>query len=255
MRKTSAAGNVSGEFENYVEGVTAGTTIDAQWGNDVQRDLIAIQEEALVPEADGADAHLLKALQRIAIERQYSVGDVFEYAVFRDPGSWDINDPDSYFPAICLNDIDGSASFSGDDWPWLITKLRAEPLRYGPGTGSEATGFSGSVSGSVFTLDAGTENDELLTHLASWQSDFGTYTNWLNLTISGVEYPITDVDSGARTITVSGSPPAGPQSGSFYPHRVAGDTTVFRLHEVPLTVGGAPDGSLFRYIHGGRYLG
>lgn len=255
MRKTTGADNVSGEFENYVDGVTPGTVITAQWGNDVQSDLIAIQTEAGVPEGAGSLGYVMRALRRLNREWSMGVGDTFQAGYLSDPVSWDIDNPETYFPAICLNGIDGSESFSGTDWPDLITALRAVKLVYAVGKAGEISDFPGTVSGSTITLDDTAGNNALLTHLAAWQTAFGTYTDWLNATISGVEYAITNVNAATRVITVSGSPPTGSQDTSIYPHRVAGNTDVFRLHEIEQDVSGAPESNLYTYIHGGRYAG
>jgi hypothetical protein len=55
------------------------------------------------------------------------------------------------------------------------------------------------------------------------------YTNGRSINIAGVDYAITAVNGGARTITVSGSPAAGSQTVLFFPHRIAGSTTTARL--------------------------
>ena len=134
------------------------------------------------------------------------------------------------FPYLCMTNFSGSKALAVANYEDLVPHLRAQTLVYLEGQAGEATSFSGSVAGSVLTLDNNTANNDLLAMLAEWQADFGTYTNWATVDIDGTTYAITAVDASARTVTVTGSPSTGTQSATFYPHRIAGSATVARVH-------------------------
>jgi hypothetical protein len=57
------------------------------------------------------------------------------------------------------------------------------------------------------------------------------------VTISAVDYTITAVDAAARTITTSVAPPAGAQTLTVFPYRIAGDANSARFLRIAGFVG------------------
>jgi hypothetical protein len=94
---------------------------------------------------------------------------------------------------------------------------------------NSTTDFTGTVAGSVITLATTTAGDKWLAALAEEQAVHGSYTAWLCINIAGTDYVITNVNAGARTITVTGTPTSGSQTAIVYPYRIAGSTTTARL--------------------------
>lgn len=80
MRKTSAPGNINGRFIDYdPQTQTSGTTINSQWLNDVQDDLIAVQEAAGIPEGPGSEGKLRDAIQALIAAGNVDKLDGYDY--------------------------------------------------------------------------------------------------------------------------------------------------------------------------------
>lgn len=150
------------------------------------------------------------------------------------------------FPAVRIDD--GDHDISAANWPELVPALRAEQMSV-----IGVSSFTGTVSGSTITLATSTAGDALLADLVEDAKVHGgdveteNYTNGRSINIAGVDYAITAVNGGARTITVSGSPAAGSQTVLFFPHRIAGSTTTARLFRVSgrsIVAQGDADGTL-----------
>lgn len=235
MRKINSPGNVSNLFVDYDPiNNPLGTVYSADWGNDVQTDLIEIQEFAGLPEAAGASANVLKSIIKIAKEQGKEIGEHFFLDSYKAPAEFDPTDTDTaqlYFPSLCLSTIDIQTTISTTNWALLVPHLRALKLTYLEELTGEVSAFACGVSGSTVTLDNTTANNKLLLALAKWVLSHGSYTNWITLTIGGTEYPITNINTTTRAITVTGSP-ASSSTVEFYPHRIAASTTTARVFAV-----------------------
>lgn len=135
------------------------------------------------------------------------------------------------FPYLCMTNFSGSKALALANYEDLVPHLRAQTLVYLEGQAGEATSFSGSVAGSVLTLDDNAANNAIIAALEEDRLAFGgSFTDWRTVDINTVTFAITAIDVGTRTITVTGTPSAGSQEAQFYPHRIAGSTTTARVH-------------------------
>ena len=230
MRATSSPGSVGNEFNDYDPSTNPDASIiEAQWANDVQGDLIAIQEEAGLDEAAYTSAHVLKAIQKIAKELSKYVGELFFLDEVKDANAYDSGaDIEEYFPAICLSSIAGSQVLDVAVWPLLVPHLRAKLLKYQAGKGTEVDNWSVTVSGSDITFPNIAAANAMLAALAEDQLFHGSYSNWRTVNIDGTDYAISGINLGTRVVTVTGSPTTGSQTARFYTHRIAGSTTTAR---------------------------
>lgn len=134
-------------------------------------------------------------------------------------------------PRFCLTNFEGSASVDVANVPDYVPWLRAQQAIYLEGQTGETSQFSGTVAGSVFTLDDNTANNALFAALVEDQAAFGTFTGWRTFDIDGTTFAMTAL-TAPRSITVTGSPSTGTQNAIFYPHRIAGSTTTARVHSL-----------------------
>ena len=132
-------------------------------------------------------------------------------------------------PRFCLTNFANSTSVDVANYPDYVPWLRSQTAVYLEGQGGEVSQFAGTVAGSVITLDDNTANNAILASLNEDQLAFGSFTDWRTVDVDGTTFAITALDTGARTITVTGSPSTGTQNSVFYPHRIAGSTTTARL--------------------------
>lgn len=137
--------------------------------------------------------------------------------------------PTEAFPFFCLTNFEDSTSVSDANYPDYVSWLRAQTAAYRDGFVDQVSSYSGSVTGSVLTLDNNTANNAILAALNEDQLAFGTFSSWRTVDIDGTTFAITALNTTARTITVTGSPSTGTQNATFYPHRIAGSTTTARL--------------------------
>lgn len=248
MRKISAPGNVSGTFVDYDASTNPdGTQISAQWLNDVQAELIAVQTDQSIAEAAGSNGYILAAIKGIAIQLSKQVGEIFHLNSVKDPAEFDKDDPESFFPALCLSSIEDYTDISISNWPDLVTNLRARVLTYMEGKSGAKSSFdvtAWAVTSSIATLtlaDTDAEN-AILAALSEDNLVHGSFSNWRSITlgsaignISAGEYAITDVDTTTRTVKFIASISDG--SGSvtanimFYLNRIPGSTTTVRVYE------------------------
>ena len=183
------------------------------------------------------------------------VGELFAVAGnIKASAQFDDSAPTSAFFGLCLDDIDDDEVHDIDaaNYPDLVTWARAQKLKYLEGQTGEAESFAGSASGSVITLTDTTANNAVLSALYEDALAHGgglevaSYTNWLSVTWDGTEYPITAINTTARTITVTGTPTAGAGDASFYPHRIPASATTARLFSMQgRSLTGAGMSSLF----------
>lgn len=249
MRKIAGVGHVGNEFADYdaISNPT-GTVITAQWMNDAQRELMGIQDELSIAEADGSNKYILSAIKGLIIRHSKRVGELFWLDELEAPAEFDKDDPESFFPAVCLSSIETKSDISATNYASLVTHLRAKRATYLHGkTGAkyafDVTNWAISSNVATLTFANATAENKLLAALAEENLVHGGYTNWMTVTLGAAigditagDYAITGISTVARTITFAFT--AGDNSGAgtftvnFYPHRIAGSTTTARLFEV-----------------------
>jgi hypothetical protein len=150
------------------------------------------------------------------------------------------------FPAFPRN---VNQDISITNWPLIVPEARSKAISV-----LGVTNHAVTVAGSIITFPVAASTTALLQLFIN----DGIVTNYMNggeianftggavynvagtqrcVTIGGVDYTITAVDAVARTITVSVAPPAGAQSLSVYPYRVAGNANVARFLRIAGFVG------------------
>jgi hypothetical protein len=183
------------------------------------------------------------------------VGEIKEFAYKK------ITSPTENLPYLAIWDSDHDVDVA--HWPLLVPELRAQTLEVF-GSSALVTSWSGTVAGSVFTgpaagTNAGDAWTNLLNALAEEELVQGTYSNWRCVNIAGVDYAISNVNSGSRTITVTGTPASGTQTLIVYPFRISGSTTTARVFKDAGRATMTPDGTVFiahfrRRDHGQGHL-
>jgi hypothetical protein len=253
MRKINSLGSVANAFVDYDANTNPqGTVINAAFMNDVQNELIGIQLDASVAEAPGTDYQILKLIKFNAIKYSKNIGEYFWLEENKNPSAFSLSTPDDFFPAINLSKINVNLDITTTNYPLLVPYLRALKLRYLDGTGSEVTSWSATVSGSVVTMPNTTSSLSIIFALQEDAIVHGSYTNWRTLTINGVEYPITNVNSSTREITVTGTPTSGTQTVEFYQYRIPSSTTSARLFQLKGRSFISPNDSSGRHQNGLR---
>jgi hypothetical protein len=259
MRKIAGPGHVSNEFVDYDEITNPdGTVITAQWANDVQRELIGIQDELSIDEADGSNKYVLAAIIGLSIKHGKQLGELFFLSDYKAVAEFDKDSPEDFFPAVCLSTIEGKEDISATNYPTLVPELRARPAYYERGKTGEkyqfdVTGWAIVSNVATLTFANTTAENEILSALSADNVVNGGYSDWQTITLAAAigdiaagDYNITDVDAVSRTISFaytdsdnSGSVTA---TVSFYRHRIAGSTTTARLFQISedalMSVGG-----------------
>lgn len=150
------------------------------------------------------------------------------------------------FPALPRN-VNNDADIA--NWPLLVPKARSKSISV-----LGVTDHAVTVAGNVITFGISAATNALLNlivqdAIVTNYINGGEIANFLGgatyavaaaqrtVTISAVDYTITGVDTVARTITVSVNPPAGAQSLSVFPYRVAGNSNVARFLRIAGFVG------------------
>ena len=253
MRKIDGPGNVSNEFVDYDPiSNPQGTVVTADFMNDVQNELIEIQDDAGVAEAPGTDAQILKLIKFNAIKYSKNIGEYFWLEENKNPSEFVLATPDNFFPAINLSKININSDITTANYPLLVPYLRALKLKYLDGTGSEVTSWTATVSGSNITMPTSTSSDAILASLAEDVLVHGGYTNFRSITVAGTEFPITNINTATRVITVTGTPSAGSQTVEFFNYRITGSSTSARLFEVKADSLISPNDSSGRHQNGLR---
>ena len=233
MRRTNSPGSVGNTFVDYDPiSNPQGTVVSANFMNDVQNELIGIQLDASVAEAPGTDYQILKLIKFNAIKYSKNIGEYFWLEENKNPSAFVLATPDNFFPAINLSKINISSDITTANYPLLVPYLRALKVKYLDGTGSEVNSWTATVSGSNITMPTSTSSDSILASLAEDVLVHGSYTNYRSITVAGTEFPITNINTVTRVITVTGTPSAGSQTVEFFNYRITGSSTSARLFEV-----------------------
>jgi hypothetical protein len=253
MRKIDGPGNVLNAFVDY-DAISnpQGTVVTADFMNDVQDELIAIQTDASVAESAGSNAQILKLIKFNAIKYSKNIGEFFYIEDNKSPSAFVIATPDNFFPAINLSKININLDISTTNYPLLVPYLRALKVKYLDGTSGEVTSWTATVSGSNITMPTSTDSDAILSSLAEDVLVHGGYTNYRSITVAGTEFPITNINTSTRVITVTGTPSAGSQTVEFFNYRITGSSTTARLFEVKGRGFIAPNDSSGRHQNGLR---
>ncbi len=248
MRKIDGPGAVGNAFVDY-DAVTNpnGTVYTADYGNDVQDELIGIQDEFSIAEAAGTNKYVLASIIGLAKKYGKALGEMFYLDSVKTPVEFDKDNPETFFPGLCLDTIDTSTDISATNWPDLVTHLRAKGLTYNEGISGQKSAFDvtdWAIVSNVATLTFAntTAENAILDALSEDNLVHGSYSNWRSITLSGAigdisagEYALTDVDPLTRKVSFGFV--AGDNSGSgtftanFYTNRVAGSSTTARVYE------------------------
>jgi hypothetical protein len=233
MRKIDGPFNVANRFEDQdPTNNPNGTVITAQWTNDIQDELINLQAYGGFSEAAGAQSQILKTIRKISREESRLVGEPFYLLEHKPPAIFDPNNIDAYFPAICLDSINGNLTLDVANYPDLVPWLRLRRAIFGAGTGSEASEITVTVSGSTVTFPNTALGNAMILALAEDNLFVGSFTNYRTLNVAGADFPIAgSINPIARTLVVTGTPASGSQTAIIYTNRITGSTTTARLYK------------------------
>ena len=209
MQRTTAPNSSGGLHVDKIPGSVVGTTGIALDRNNLQEEIVNTILEGGLSLAV-AQTQLKQAIAAMI----YPIGRRIEMMVPLTPGA--------FMPVVRIDDADHDIDTT--HYAALVNALRAIKLQV-----NGTTDFTGTVAGSVITLATTTAGDKWLAALAEEQAVHGSYSGWLCINIAGTDYVITNVNAGARTITVTGTPTSGSQTAIIYPYRIAGSSTTARL--------------------------
>lgn len=248
MRKIAGPGAVGGTFVDY-DAITNpnGTVYTADYGNDVQDELIFIQDEAGVAEAAGTNGYVFSSMIKHIQDYSKPIGELYFLDSLKTATAFDKDDLTAYFNGICLDAIEDYTDISSTNWPDLVTHLRAKALTYNEGiTGSKSafdvTDWDITSNVATLTFANTTAENAILAALLEDNLVHGGYTNWRSITlpstigdITAGEYAITAIDATLRTVkfafVASNNSGSGAFTANFYTNRVPGSSTTARLYE------------------------
>lgn len=241
MKRTTAPNSASGLFQDEIVGVQAGTDIVAEDGNNVQEEICHPIELAGIT-LDGTDQYQLeKAIISLGTPLGFDIFSSVEQTPVPYAAARSSTNPSypRYLPIISRA---ADADITTSQAPLLVPFMRAIKLKI-MGT----TDFTATVSGSVLTFASTTTNDAFLKAIsedalvqrwfssgqsATYAGSGADFSNGRCINVAGSDFAITAINTGSRTITVSGSPTTGSQTVILYPARIAGSTTSIRLHRL-----------------------
>lgn len=126
------------------------------------------------------------------------------------------------FPWFCMSLPDQTLTTANYDSAF-IDEMRSRKVIYDE-FNTAVSSFSGSWSGSNFTLDNNAANVAMIAELyEDWLFAGSPTSGWRILVSGGSEYNITNIVTSTRKITVSGSPSG--TSIEIYLNRILGSTT------------------------------
>lgn len=223
MRKIAGPGHVSNEWADYDPNTNPlGTVFTADFGNDVQNELVGIQAEMGIAEAAGTNKYVLASIIGLAKSYGKEVGELFFLPDEKAVAAFDKDDPDAFFPAVRLDDA--TKTLAAANYPLLVPFLRGLKAKAGG-----VTDFSVSVSGSNVTFPNDMAGLAMIAALAEDKEFHGSFTDYRAINVNGTDYPIAGITAGSRIVTVTGTPTTGAQTGIIYPYRISGSTTTARL--------------------------
>lgn len=243
MHRTTGAGNVSGAFVDEVPGVSQGTTVEEDWLNTVQEELVESVETAGLTLNSAQEDQLAEAIQKLIAERGKQLGELFFLDSYVAPSAWDRANPEDYFAGVCLTGDDKTLSEA--NWPDLVPHLLARKLTYNEGKGGaksayDVTNWAVATNEATLTFADQAAETAVLAALAEDNLVHGSYTDWRTVTLPSAignipagTYALTDVDPAARTVqfSVTAADGSGAVSATaeFHPYRIAGSSTTARI--------------------------
>jgi len=213
MKRTTAPNSVGGLHVDKVPGVTIGTTGIAEDRNNLQEEICNVVEGAGLTLSGADDEQLKKAIAALI----YAPASYWEFAVEQTLSVLK--------PLLRIDDADHDIAVA--NWPDLVAALRAHKLRV-----SSEDSWAVTIASGVVTFANDTPENRLLAALAEEVLVHGSYTSWLALNLGGTDYVITNVNAGARTVTVAAPPGDGGYTAIVYPYRIAGSATTARLRRM-----------------------
>lgn len=179
-----------------------------------------------------------------SIEYGKQIGEYVYLNKYKAPSALDEENPGAYFPAFCLNTIDGYEDISEANWPLFVDPLRELMLTYMEGTASEVSDFpvtDWDITSDVATLtfDSTDAADAILEGLHEDYMYGGvhraiTLPSDIGDIVAG-EYQITDIDVSTNTLTfdyvADDNSGTDTWTANFYSNRVIGSTTTARLYQ------------------------
>ena len=212
------------------------------------------------------DSHAVRFDQAASIKTIIEYGTplgqyIYMPGAVKQPAAYDSADPDTYWPAVCLDDINISKEITETNFPKLPSFLRDIAVTYQDYDGGaqkyqfDVTDYVVSSGTATLTFADTDAENSMLESITEDNLVHGSFTDWITITlpgdignISAGDYAITDVDEASRTISFSTS--ASDSSGSvtavteIRPHRIPGSSTSARLFQVTSrTVASAGDGA------------
>jgi hypothetical protein len=178
------------------------------------------------------------------IEKRFPLGGTFSQLHYQAPAAWDEDNPDLYFPALCLTNIDLYTDISATNWGTAaINYLRELKVAFKEGMAGALTIFgvtAWAIVSNVATLTFTNDADHIaaLSALLEDEVAYGSYLRTVTVPstigdITAGTYTLTNINSGARTIsfafTHTNSSGSGTFSVDFYANRIAGSDTTARV--------------------------
>jgi len=247
MNKTTAPGSSGGQFvDDNPGGGVVGTLIIAADQNAHQDEVYnAIVGLGGTPSA-GDLAQLYKYIVKGIKEKGAEVLDIIASAGnAKAPVAFNGATPDTYFPRLCLTNIDSYVDVSATNWPDMVPALRDVKMIFKEGLAGEISApvvTNWAIDSNVATLTFTNNADHItfLSALAEDQTVHGSFTNWRTITLASAigpitagTYAITAISPSARTVSFAYTAANGGAAGSwtveFYTHRIAGSTTTARV--------------------------
>ena len=259
MKRTTAPGAVAGSYvDDNPSGGIVGTLIIATDKNTTQEEICAVVEGAGITLSSGDDAQLWKAIRKKIKETSKEIGELYFLQEEKAPVAYSAGAVDSYFPGLCLTNIDSYVDIDEANYPDLVPWLRARQLIYLEGlTGEQSdldvTDWDITSNVATLTIDNTADNINWLNALLEDKNFHGSYTNWKTVTlpadigdIVAGTYSITEIDSVSRYIkfayTASNNSGSGTWTVEFYPYRIAGSSSTAREFSLKgLTIHGQGD--------------
>lgn len=245
MRKIAGPGHVSNGWVDYDPNTNPlGTVFTADWGNDVQNELIGIQAEMGIAEAAGTNKYVLAALIGLQIKNSHRLGELlFIDGDIIAPAEFDKDNPSAFFPALCLDNINTYSDIDVANWPLLVPFLRAKSYKYLEGlTGAvsafELSAWDITTNVATITFANNAANIALITALAEEFALTG-YRQVVNIpatvgNIAAGDKLITGYNIGSRTLTfaevASNGSGATTQTVTVHANRIVGSTTTARVY-------------------------
>jgi hypothetical protein len=151
--------------------------------------------------------------------------------------------PGRLCPVVKIWDSDKTLALA--NYPLLVPVLRAIATKAWGGAAYVAS-FTATIAGagSFTATGAGTAWTNLLTAWAEEVLVNGGYTGLTPITVAGVEYAVTNINSGTGIVTATGSPPTGSQTVQVFRHRIVGSTTTAKTFQDSGRALMSPDGIL-----------